>query len=220
MRPMMILCLLLPLVLAAERVEETFLKNLEKGVYTGAKMTFRLSRMSVADAVRSITAASGMTFRVGEEVSGEVHLEMVDVPWDRALASLLRERGLKLRLEGRVFRVENIKKEPSPPAGKQPEKGTRPIGPVRDGLPKKSSKYKGEPGDFFFKDADLVNVILFFAREYKLNVVIDPGIQGKVTISLKQVPWDQALEIILIRQGLVMVNEGPVIRALRLRDVQ
>lgn len=77
---------------------------------------------------------------------------------------------------------------------------------------KSSKKYQGEPGDFIFKDADLENVILFFAKQYKLNVIIDPGISGKVTCRMIQVPWDQALDVILKQQGLVMVSEGSITR--------
>jgi type II secretory pathway component HofQ len=83
---------------------------------------------------------------------------------------------------------------------------------------KPSKKYKGEPGDFIFKDADLENVIIFFAKQYKLNVIIDPGISGKVTCRMIQVPWDQALDVILKQQGLVMVSEGSITRAKQFKD--
>ncbi len=80
---------------------------------------------------------------------------------------------------------------------------------------KPSKKYIGEPGDFIFKDADLQNVILFFAKQYRLNVIIDPGISGKVTCRMIRVPWDQALDVILKQHGLVMVVEGSVTQAKR-----
>ncbi|MCP5108788.1 MAG: hypothetical protein GY950_35715 [bacterium] len=75
------------------------------------------------------------------------------------------------------------------------------------------TKYKGEPGDFIFRDAELQNVVLFFAKQYKINVVLDPGIQGKVTCRMIQVPWDQALDVILRQHGLAMIKEGAIIRA-------
>jgi type IV pilus assembly protein PilQ len=78
-------------------------------------------------------------------------------------------------------------------------------------------KYKGEVGDFYFYHADLQNVLLFFARQYKLNIVIDPGISGTVTCQMLQVPWDQALDLILRQQGLAMVEEGKVKRATKIK---
>jgi type II secretory pathway component HofQ len=70
-----------------------------------------------------------------------------------------------------------------------------------------SNKYTGERGDFVFHEADLKNVLLFFARAYKLNIVIDPTVTGKVTCRLIDVPWDQALDLILRQHGLAVVNE-------------
>ena len=71
-----------------------------------------------------------------------------------------------------------------------------------------AKKYRGAPGTFIFNEADLKHVLLFFARTYKLNMVLDPGISGKVTCRLVNVPWDQALEFILKQHGLAMVKEG------------
>jgi len=73
---------------------------------------------------------------------------------------------------------------------------------------KSSKKYRGKPGTFIFHDAQLKNVLLFFAKTYKLNMVLDSNISGKVTCRLVDVPWDQALDLILRQHGLAMVVEG------------
>jgi type II secretory pathway component HofQ len=74
-------------------------------------------------------------------------------------------------------------------------------------------KYTGEPGTFIFNDADIKNVLLFFGKTYKLNIIIDPGVSGKVTIRLVNVPWDQALDLILRQHGLAMTKNGNLITA-------
>lgn len=79
-------------------------------------------------------------------------------------------------------------------------------------------KYTGEPGDFIFYNADLKNVLLFFAKQYKLNMVIDPGIEGKVTCRMIQIPWDQALDVILRQNGLAVLREGAVTHAAKLKN--
>ena len=84
-------------------------------------------------------------------------------------------------------------------------------------LSKEPGKFTGEKGDFIFYDADLQNVLLFFAKQYKLNMVIDPGIKGTVTCRMIQVPWDQALDVILRQHGLTMVVEGAVSQAAKLK---
>lgn len=73
-------------------------------------------------------------------------------------------------------------------------------------------QYQGEPMDFNFKDADLNNVLLFFAKISGLNFLIDPNVSGKITASMTQVPWDQALEYFLRVNKLDMVQEGNIIR--------
>jgi type IV pilus secretin PilQ/predicted competence protein len=73
-------------------------------------------------------------------------------------------------------------------------------------------QYKGEPMDFDFKNADLENVLLFFAKVSGLSVVIDPGVTGTVTARMYQVPWDQALQYFLKVNGLDMIKEGNLLR--------
>jgi len=74
------------------------------------------------------------------------------------------------------------------------------------------TEYKGEPMDFDFKNADLENVLLFFAKISGLSVVIDPGVTGTVTARMYQVPWDQALQYFLKVNGLDMIKEGNLLR--------
>jgi hypothetical protein len=80
-----------------------------------------------------------------------------------------------------------------------------------------TTKYKGEPGNFVFHDADLKHVLLFFARTYKLNIIIDPDISGKVTCRLINVPWDQALDLILKQHGLALIKEKKSFRTRKLK---
>ena len=73
-------------------------------------------------------------------------------------------------------------------------------------------QYKGEPMDFSFKNADLVNVLKLFSKISGLNIAIDPDVTGKITAEMTQVPWDQALELFLKINGLDMIQEGNILR--------
>jgi len=53
-----------------------------------------------------------------------------------------------------------------------------------------------------------------------LNIIVNPGISGKVSLSVKEVPWDQALDLILKTQGLGYTVDGNVVRIARLSDLQ
>jgi type IV pilus assembly protein PilQ len=70
----------------------------------------------------------------------------------------------------------------------------------------------GEPISLDLKDADLKDVLRTFAELARLNIVIDPEVKGSVTVRLDDVPWDQALDVILRVNGLGYVLEGNVLR--------
>ncbi len=73
-------------------------------------------------------------------------------------------------------------------------------------------KYVGDPISLDLKDADIRDVLLTFSKLAKLNMVIDPDVRGSVTVRLENVPWDQALEVILKVNGLGYVLEGTIAR--------
>jgi hypothetical protein len=58
-------------------------------------------------------------------------------------------------------------------------------------------QYTGHPISLDFQGADLRAVLRTFAEISGLNIVIDPAVQGSVDVALRDVPWDQALDIIL-----------------------
>ncbi|MGH9420290.1 MAG: type IV pilus secretin PilQ [Thermoanaerobaculia bacterium] len=72
--------------------------------------------------------------------------------------------------------------------------------------------YTGEPISLNLKDADLKDVLRTFAQLTGLNMAIDQNVSGAVTVDFVDVPWDQALEIILHQNSLAYVLEGNVMR--------
>ena len=74
------------------------------------------------------------------------------------------------------------------------------------------SRYSGNPVSLDFQGADLRAVLRTFAEISGLNIVIDPTIQGTVDVSLRDVPWDQALDIILRANKLGYVVDGTIVR--------
>lgn len=79
-------------------------------------------------------------------------------------------------------------------------------------IAERETKYTGEIITLKFKDADLRDVILYLGDFAKLNVVFDPEVRGVVTCNLVDVPWDQALDILLRNNKLGKVLEGNVLR--------
>lgn len=73
-------------------------------------------------------------------------------------------------------------------------------------------QYVGEPISLSLKDADVKDVLRSFAKISGLNVVVQPGVRGTVTVELESVPWDQALDQILKINGLGYELDGNIMR--------
>jgi len=78
--------------------------------------------------------------------------------------------------------------------------------------PPPSTKYSGEPISVNLKDVDLKDFFRLIHEISGLNVVVDPNVKGTLTIVLDEVPWDQALEIVLKNNDLDKQLEGNVLR--------
>ena len=63
-----------------------------------------------------------------------------------------------------------------------------------------------------FKDADIRDILLMMAEVGGFQVVIDPGVACKLTLRLKDVPWDQALDLSLRSCGLGADAENGIYR--------
>jgi type IV pilus assembly protein PilQ len=74
------------------------------------------------------------------------------------------------------------------------------------------SQFTGEPLSLDLKDADIKDVFRTISQLTQLNIVVDPEVKGTVTVQLEDVPWDQALDLILKQNGLGYVLENNIMR--------
>jgi type IV pilus assembly protein PilQ len=73
-------------------------------------------------------------------------------------------------------------------------------------------RFTGNPVSLDFQGADLRAVLRTFSEISGLNIVIDPRVAGTVDVALRDVPWDQALDIILRANGLDWRVDGTIVR--------
>jgi type IV pilus secretin PilQ/predicted competence protein len=115
---------------------------------------------------------------------------------------------------------------PAPPAAltmpalPEPQLGSAREAAATGDVPTGQKQYTGAPISLDFKDGDLQDIFRLFADISGLNVVVNPGVSGKVTLKLNEVPWDQALDLILKTNGLGYTLEDNVIRIAKLSDLQ
>jgi type IV pilus assembly protein PilQ len=96
------------------------------------------------------------------------------------------------------------------------EEGARPEQPSGTYQPRtiaeSQSQFTGEPISLDLKDADIKDVFRTISQLTQLNIVVDPEVRGTVTVQLEDVPWDQALDLILKQNGLGYVLENNIMR--------
>ena len=86
--------------------------------------------------------------------------------------------------------------------------------------PKSSRKYSGRRIDLDFKDADIHNILRLLSEVGGVNVVTADNVGGTVTIRMRDVPWDQALDVILQAKALGMVRQGNLLRVAPLAQLE
>ena len=99
---------------------------------------------------------------------------------------------------------------PAPPATVQ--------GPPRS--PDQPRQYTGDPLSLDLDGVDLRAVLRTFADVSGLNMVIDPDVQGTVDIKLTDVPWDQALDVILRGNQLDYSVDGTIVRISKIQTLE
>ena len=101
-----------------------------------------------------------------------------------------------------------VAQAPAAPAPTAPAPATPPPPPAPPAAP------AGGPRliSLDFKDADVVNLLRILAAESTRNIVIGEDVKGKMSITLRNVPWDLALDTVMEAKGLVKVERDGVIR--------
>ncbi len=107
---------------------------------------------------------------------------------------------------------------PAPPPPQEPQSGIPRGSSVTSGN-LGETEYTGELISLDFKDGDIQDIFRLFADISGLNIVVQPGVTGRITLKLTEVPWDQALELILKTNKLGFIVEGNVIRIAPLSEL-
>ncbi len=79
--------------------------------------------------------------------------------------------------------------------------------------------FQGRRISLDFKDADIHNILRLIAEVAKINIITSDDVKGKITITLRNVPWDQALDIILKTKKLGKVQHDNIIRIAPLEEI-
>ena len=81
-------------------------------------------------------------------------------------------------------------------------------------------RYTGRRIDLDFKDADIHNILRLLSEVGNVNIITSDAVSGSVTIRMKNVPWDQALDVILRAKKLGQAREGNLVRVALMADLE
>ena len=143
-------------------------------------------------ATDALLAEPNVTFKRGSTASVRTVAEGRDIQID------IRDTGTTVNAVMRVLKDGVQQQESSYSAEPQTD---RP----------RNSRYTGAAITIDLKDADIKDVLNMFAKLTNINIQYPPTLQGKVTLNVKDTPWDEAFDIVIRQQNLTWEMKKDVI---------
>jgi type IV pilus assembly protein PilQ len=113
---------------------------------------------------------------------------------------------------GNEYIVEIVPRAAAPAVAKAQGKSPAAVGAVSGtGSSDAAVRYSGKPVTFNFQDVPVRTVLQLIADDSNLNIVAADTVQGNVTLRLVNVPWDQALDLVLQAKSLDKRRSGNVV---------
>jgi TonB family protein len=154
-------------------------------VASGEPISLRLEDAELADVLSSFAEITRLNFVVVPAVNRydllnqSVSVTFESTPWDRVLDEILANAGLAWTREGRVLWIH-------PPFE----------------APQGNRDFTGDPISLNLEGADVRKVIEVLSAQTGHTFNLDPAVASEVSVNLEDVPWDQALDLILRISGL------------------
>ncbi|MBF0498212.1 MAG: type IV pilus secretin PilQ [Deltaproteobacteria bacterium] len=104
-----------------------------------------------------------------------------------------------------IAAIKDIEKEGDKSAG--PSTKSRP----EEEMGRGTKIYTGQKVSLDFQEADIKNIFRLLSEVSTLNIIVSDDVRGKITLRLTNVPWDQALDLILVEKNLDKLHKGNVI---------
>jgi len=79
-------------------------------------------------------------------------------------------------------------------------------------FPGMKEEYTGQPISIDLQDAEIEHVLRLIAEVAGYNLILDENVSGTISLKLENVPWDQALDLVLLQKDLGMVKRGNILR--------
>jgi hypothetical protein len=155
---------------------------------SGAPIDLDLEEGDLVGIFRGIAEVSGLNIVVQPGVHGKVSYSAHQAPWDEVLDRVLAPNGFAAQRNGNLVTIGR--------AGDLPEK----------------RGFSGKPISFDYVDVDLRRALGEIAAHGGARVEVPEGVSGRVTVILKDLPWDQAFDVMAWANNLSWTRAGDAIR--------
>jgi type IV pilus assembly protein PilQ len=214
----------LRLELKDAKLPESLARTLDVAAYKGNVK----SVASFFDGTTGLTIVEIERAAAAQNAAGNVHVEGKKLLWTFDVP-----KGAPLGARARPKTV-TVAREPVGESGPKIETSIRPddgeikietAGGAEAGFTsavraQAAGRYNGRRIDLDLKDADIHNILRLLADVGRVNIVTADDVQGNITIRMRNVPWDQALDVVLQAKGLGMVRTGNLIRVAPMAQLQ
>jgi len=160
----------------------------------------------------SVLLKGDVPYKLQEEGSGYVFI-VDDERYAQAVTTITGTMPVPAQGET-VDTSGSLAAQASSVAGTNQSGRNKNVVPVIEQVGSTGKIYTGEKTSLVFDNADVRDILRLIAEISDLNLIASDAVKGNVTLRLIDVPWDQALELILDVTGLGMVQEGNVVRVL------
>ncbi|MBI5532295.1 MAG: type IV pilus secretin PilQ [Deltaproteobacteria bacterium] len=216
------------LVVRSASLAEGLERTLDMGAFNGLVRT-----VSTYRGTGSSTGSVVIDVERADDAAGNVTFEGGTLTWTFARPGSLPSTVTGVGADGGVARrTRTVAREdamegiPKVEATVDPEESETAVAESGAFLPgtqlaqKKEKVYQGRRIDLDLKDADIHNVLRLLADVGQVNIITADNVSGSVTIRMRNVPWDRALETVLQSKSLGMVRQGNVVRVAPLAELE
>jgi len=177
---------------------------------------FNFVGADIRNVLRIFSHKTGINIVAFPEVQGIVTMKSNDMSVEQALKVILEAHDCVYIKKGNVIKVLTKEKAAQEPF--KTELSTLAESeefPISNGTKDAhSDTMPSELISFDFKDADIRTVLRIFSHKTKIPITIPPDIQGHVTAKFNNVPWEQALKVILEMHDCIYIKEGSGLKVL------
>jgi len=151
-------------------------------ITSSGRLNINFYRIDLRKALREIAEKASITVAIDKKVTGEVTLQVREVTFEEALDAILSDTNYMFRKIDNVYLIEPKLPPPKAPPEKLLPPGERPITNM-------------------FVDTDIREILRTIAAQAEVNILYDDTVRGYISVDLKEVPLEKALEIICAPGG-------------------